>query len=150
MNNIKWKSYFNLYYERFGFSICIDGFNVFLISMFTYTFDKKKVIFKEETKDYLFVYDNEFQFFHDENEMAYTETMQKEREYLKEKLKIVPKKLVQVYEAQNIKFALFIFLLTKNHAFDIIVTEGEQKWRNKSFNRRSTKIIVELEIFANK
>lgn len=30
MNNIKWKSYFNLYYERFGFSICIDGFNVFL------------------------------------------------------------------------------------------------------------------------
>lgn len=94
MNNIKWKSYFNLYCERFGFFICIDGFNVFLIYMFTYTFDKKKVIFKEETKDYLFVYDNEFQFFHDENEMAYTETMQKEREYLKEKLKIVPEKLV--------------------------------------------------------
>lgn len=94
MNNIKWKSHFNLYYERLGFFICIDGFNVFLISMLTYTLNKKKVVFKEKTKDYLFVYDNGFHFFHDKNEMAYTETMQKEREYLKEKLKIVPEKLV--------------------------------------------------------
>lgn len=34
-----------------------------------------------------------FNFFHDENEIAYTEDMRKEREYLKEQLQIIPEEI---------------------------------------------------------